>query len=356
MPATPTQLEADIECEPINAPNHTGLPEIIKTLQTDPQKDVSASLRDHITRRFSIRKDIDDKRENTFVLMVVVLCIGIIMACVILCLTDADRFILDFAFLLQTCILWVAESIWHMCLSYLVIKYDIKINYTRKLAHLLRIPKYFLIGYLPGFEKNEVTTLLVFVTSQLLYIGMFHRRTREKIHMFQFIFIAQNRLEDQPSTLQFQVTEDFMRFFVYYPVTIWIAYRNQSEAIIYIPQMINSIGDGLAEPIGIRFGKHKYKTFALYFDGKWFNGQFTRSVEGSACVFLTTVVVILIEYFLGIFSDAQLLYLLMTMPVYMTIAEAIAPHTNDGPFLAFTGCFILMLGYEIIRCESILYV
>ena len=141
-----------------------------------------------------------------------------------------------------------------------------------------------------------------------------------------------------------------MRFAVYYPIAMWVESQGKSSAIIFIPQIIDSIGDGLAEPVGIRFGKHKFKTTALYFDGKWFNGSFTRSIEGSTCVLSTTAVVISIEYGLGIFSAAQYLYFMMTMPVYMTVAEAFAPHTNDGPFLALVGCFILITGYELIDC------
>eukprot|EP01083_Nonionella_stella_P105249 302653_1 len=310
-----------------------------------------ASFRLNVDRRLSVRQVVDNSRENRFVFMVALLSVIIILVCIILSWTDPDSFVFDFMFLPKAMLLVFAESLWLMCMSYLAIRYDMKINYTRKLARLPSIPKYFLVDYLPavpGFKNNESTTLLIFATSQLLYILMFHRTMRNKFYLLQFIFIACNRVEDQPYTLQFSLTEDFMRFFVYYPVTLWVAYKDQSEAIIFIPQIINSIGDGLAEPVGIKFGKHKYKAFALYFDGKWFNGQFTRSVEGSLCVFFTTIIVILVEYGAGIFSNAQLLYLLMTMPFYMTTAEAIAPHTNDGPFMALTGCFILILGYEII--------
>ena len=195
-------------------------------------------------------------------------------------------------------------------LSHLAIRYDLKINYTRKLAHLLRIPKFFLSQYLPGFDTNKINLLLVFAFSQLLYVLMFLRWTREKLPLFQFIFVSQNRVEDQPSTLIFQVTEDIMRFAVYYPITIWIAAQDKNAAIIYIPQATNSIGDGLAEPVGIRFGKHKYKTTVLWFDGQWFSGSFTRSVEGSLCVFVTTNAVVSVEYAFCVFSNAQYLYLI----------------------------------------------
>ena len=66
------------------------------------------------------------------------------------------------------------------------------------------------------------------------------------------------------------------------------------------------------------------------------------------CVFITALVLVIIEYTLGIFSNGQFLYLVMTLPFYMTLAEAFAPHTNDGPFLALVGCTIIILGYEII--------
>ena len=45
------------------------------------------------------------------------------------------------------------------------------------------------------------------------------------------------------------------------------------------------VGDGLAEPIGKLYGKHKYETIALFT-----NQKFTRSYEGSACVFFFTAV------------------------------------------------------------------
>ena len=300
------------------------------------------------TRRLSIRTKMHQKAELKFLVLVGSgMAITFILCVVVSVMVEHP---LDFMFVPRSLILVLVESLWQMFLSFLAMRYGIRINYTRKLSHLLRIPKFFVSQYLPGFDKNPINLMMVFAFSQTLYMLMFMRWTRERLPLFQYIFIAQNRIEDQPNTLIFQVTEDIMRFAVYYPVSIWIASQEKSTAIIYIPQTINSIGDGLAEPIGIRFGKHKFKTTALYFDGKWLNGSFTRSIEGSMCVLLTTAAVISVEFGFGVFSNAQYLYLMMTMPFYMTIAEAFAPHTNDGPFLALVGCFILILGNEIIDC------
>ena len=113
----------------------------------------------------------------------------------------------------------------------------------------------------------------------------------------------------------------------------------EAPAIIFIPILINNIGDGLAEPVGVRFGKHKYNTTALYYKGKFWNGNFTRSYEGSSCVFLTSIIVVAANY--AAFSKVQFWLTVVILPFLMTIAEAKAPHTNDGPFLALIGCGFL---------------
>ena len=100
--------------------------------------------------------------------------------------------------------------------------------------------------------------------------------------------------------------------------------------------MINVIGDGLAEPIGVRFGTHKYKTRALFT-----NKEFVRTLEGSACVLITGFIVIVmhIEYF----STIQFILAMLFIPIIMTLTEAYSPHTWDTPFLMFTGYASVML-------------
>ena len=55
-----------------------------------------------------------------------------------------------------------------------------------------------------------------------------------------------------------------------------------------VPILVSGIGDGLAEPVGVRFGRLKYKTYALFSKIKY-----ERTVEGSACVFITSIIVII---------------------------------------------------------------
>lgn len=144
-----------------------------------------------------------------------------------------------------------------------------------------------------------------------------------------------------PDTLIFQVTEDLLRFLIYIPFKLFVANRFSAPEIIFIPIAVNNIGDGLAEPVGVAFGKHKYTTTALYHKGKFFKSKFTRSYEGSSCVFITTLIVVAANY--KSFNTNQFWETFTVLPFLMTIAEAKAPHTNDGPFLALIGCSFLTL-------------
>ena len=69
-----------------------------------------------------------------------------------------------------------------------------------------------------------------------------------------------------------------------------------TPVIIFIPILINNVGDGLAEPVGVRFGKHKYTTTALYYKGKFWNSEFTPSYERSSCLYLTSLIVVAANY------------------------------------------------------------
>jgi len=114
-------------------------------------------------------------------------------------------------------------------------------------------------------------------------------------------------------------------------VLILIRFYLQSvglNELSYIPIFINGIGDGLAEPVGIRFGRHKYKVRALF--GKS-DVKYVRSLEGSACVLITSIITTLI--FLPVFTPGQAIFVVITIPIGMTLMEAFAPHTWDSPFL-----------------------
>jgi phytol kinase len=111
--------------------------------------------------------------------------------------------------------------------------------------------------------------------------------------------------------------------------------------LIFIIILINGFGDGLAEPIGIRFGKHKYETRALFTKRKY-----TRSLEGSACVFIAGLLAVIL--FSSSFSTGQFILALLAIPILMTLAEAFSPHSWDNAFLFLVGEILLFVILETV--------
>ena len=107
--------------------------------------------------------------------------------------------------------------------------------------------------------------------------------------------------------------------------------------LITMTVFISVFGDGLAEPVGYKFGRHKYKTRALFT-----KRLYERSWEGSTCVFLSAIAIILAMYHTMTFL--QLIYMLILMPPLMTLTEAKSPHTWDNPFMHLAGGLVTMVG------------
>jgi len=117
------------------------------------------------------------------------------------------------------------------------------------------------------------------------------------------------------------------------PMSLLFA-NNNIFHLILIPILVYGIGDGLAEPVGVRFGRIRYNAYALFTNRKYF-----RTIEGSAVVFLTSLVVVL--FYASYFSQVQFIAALIAIPVGMTLAEAFSPHTWDSPIMFFVGYMIL---------------
>ena len=111
--------------------------------------------------------------------------------------------------------------------------------------------------------------------------------------------------------------------------------------------IVNGLGDGLAEPIGIRFGKHKYRARALWYGGRMCSGNFHRTLEGSACVFFSGVLSVSVLYNEWQ-SKTRFLIALLSVPTGMTAAEAFAPHTWDTPFLFLVGAALVWFLFECV--------
>ncbi|MGE4619373.1 MAG: hypothetical protein AAEJ04_06130 [Planctomycetota bacterium] len=238
-------------------------------------------------------------------------------------------------------IFFIAASIFELLgkifCSHLVLKYNIRINFVRKLGlrpwrklQAFVIPFFFVAG-----DKILIDTVFLFSLGQLKIIFTEWNVIRRHVPIFRFAFVSWDRLEDRPYSMRYDMIEDILRFLIYIPFIAIV----DNKIITLIPQLVNEFGDGLAEPVGLKYGKHRYKTKAIWHDGKFWNGEYHRTLEGSAMVFLVTVLALI--YHSAEFTSPQLILALICLPIMMTLAEAISPHTADGPLIGLLGCTFL---------------
>ena len=216
----------------------------------------------------------------------------------------------------------------------LVFYKGVKVNYTRKINHfaLFFIPM-FIDNIIPVQPSIELLIIGSFVAIASLIIYIKPIRTNSRL--IQRMFLSFDRPEDRPNTLLWLTTQTAVGYLIVIPIVIYF-FKIGYENLLLIPILVNGIGDGLAEPVGIRFGRLKYKTYALFSKIKY-----ERTIEGSACVFFTSIIVII--FFQSSFTSSEFICALVVFPIVMTLAEALAPHTWDTPFLFLFGYLTLYI-------------
>jgi dolichol kinase len=210
----------------------------------------------------------------------------------------------------------------------------LRVNYTRKINH-------FAISFLPDW----ISTFFVHSSSNLMlatgalvsfsYFFLFLKPIRSRISLFSVMFAAINRPEDRPHTLFWFISQYAAAIMVMIPMYLYFQ-SQKLGGLALIPLLINNIGDGLAEPVGVRFGKHRYRT-----RGFLVSREYTRSLEGSLCILITGILIVLAYH--SFFNPAQLIAAVITVPLIMTLAEAFSPHTWDAPFLILSGGLALAI-------------
>ena len=217
-----------------------------------------------------------------------------------------------------------------------VLRCGVKVNYTRKINHFALMIVPLAAAPLLPYEPNLWTitaTLVVFVIMTGIFVGPI----RERISMVKTAFASVDRPEDQPHTLLWIITQAVAAYAVLMGLFLLLRWLGHPE-LVAVPLIVTGIGDGLAEPVGVRFGRHQYRVPSLA------RGRvYVRSLEGSACVFLIGLLTVLA--FSGGISRPQWIALLVVLPLLMTFVEAISPHSWDAPFLyaAGGGCIAAVL-------------
>ena len=210
----------------------------------------------------------------------------------------------------------------------LVSERGVKVNYTRKINFFAL----YLVPMLVDWLCPTVDTAAASAVRAVLFMGLmafFLKPVRERWSLASTMFLAYDRPEDRPHTLFWLTTQLLAGYAVLIPMQILFRKLGFAE-LIFIPILVHGFGDGLAEPVGVRFGKHKYSCRSL------FNARrYTRSLEGSACVYIAGLVAVLL--FHASFTPAQLTAAILVVPLGMTLAEAFSPHTWDTPYMFLVG-------------------
>jgi dolichol kinase len=220
-------------------------------------------------------------------------------------------------------------------LGVIVDKYNVKVNYTRKIFQFATMGSpYIIFGVRSMVINPDPGNLLADLIGTTLLFSLFSAPIRKRLHFVATMFKSIDRPEDRPYTLfwsYIQMALTKVVFFVF--VIVFGDYID--PMLLNIPMIVTVFGDGLAEPVGVRFGRHKYEVNAFFSSRKY-----VRSIEGSLCVFLTSIVALLIFY--DYFPVSKLVVLLVIFPITMTLIEAKSPHTVDAPFLVGGGCLMLV--------------
>ena len=232
-------------------------------LETDLEKNIESDKIEDIEENNTKKVEEPDKKildflchysYSLFIINSLILLGSFIVLTVLTVLYNSD---LDKFFWINQLIKYCIVSIIQYTMSLLVIYKDVRVNYTRKVIHI----SYFLWPQLLDillikYEKNKFTEFWnVWIILCLLLALSEH--VRKKIGIIDMMFKAVDRPEDRPYTLIWFSSQIISTLIIVIPFSVYFS-RIDKIGLIFIPILINGLADGLAEPVGIRFGKHKH--------------------------------------------------------------------------------------------------
>jgi len=238
--------------------------------------------------------------------------------------------------------------------GYSVLFYDLNEGYSRKICHLFAYALPISVHILWVSRERTVRAQFPDIL-ELTWTCWFQfvpflalvKPLRRKSRLLMVAFRAIDRSKDRPYTLTWMTTQLIGNYVAILLLQFYLSSQEDERRVqlAVLPMAINVFGDGLAEPVGIRWGKNRYMTSALWYNGAFCSGRFERTYEGSACVYFVTLIALIPFY--NLFTASQFTLCVIFLPLTMTLCEAWAPHTWDNPFLtAICGVFLMFI-YEI---------
>jgi dolichol kinase len=206
-----------------------------------------------------------------------------------------------------------------------------KVNYTRKLQHFAAYLVPLLLRTKAAASVPGPLSLAWGNWFTMLSFLILIKPIRERFSIVMIQFNSLDRPEDRPNTLNWIIGGNILPGAFMIMFFRWLYSFSGQQDLTYIFVFITGIGDGLAEPVGIYLGKHKYWT-----KGIGGTRRYQRSLEGSACVWLSSLFFVSVMWY-TFASAAQFWVAMVLLPPLMTYAEATSPHTVDTPFLMGVG-------------------
>lgn len=188
-------------------------------------------------------------------------------------------------------------------------------GYTRKMFHFIA---FISIAIFLRYAPSDAT--IIFITVGIIYVGIACFSGNDFLW-----FNGIRRKSDHPNELLYVI---FPLISTVLGLSIsWIVF---GHPFVEIGMLCVAIGDAVAEPIGVRFGKHRYKVYSL--TGR----PSERSLEGSSAVFLSCAIII--------FFTTYNLTLSLIAGVIISLIEAISPRGTDNFTVLFGASMILSIG------------
>jgi hypothetical protein len=215
--------------------------------------------------------------------------------------------------------------------------FNIKVNYTRKINHISVWSIPFIADKIIDIDETTLSILWnIYFAGFGQVLWMKPSRKADCTGFLTTSFSSIDRPEDRPNTMKWLAWQNVGVALSIIPFGFLWDYWNVNSFIL-IPIMIVTFGDGLAEPIGVTFGKHKYKVKACCT-----NQDYTRSLEGSSMVFFAAIIIIAILN--NTFDNiGEFIANIILIPIISTFTEALSPHTLDNPIIIVSVSSVLSL-------------
>lgn len=206
--------------------------------------------------------------------------------------------------------------------GWMKVKKNVRTPYTRKTFHFIIFSAAGVIQYFYGLHA---VSLMGMIVSLIVLMGVV---AGEKLWLYR----ALARETDSPHEKKFILVPLVATALggilsnIFFPVTAYIGY------------FVGGWGDAVGEPVGTKWGKHRYTVPTL------FGVKATRSIEGSLAVMLVSILISFVCLInIPTFSMTDVLVASLTCGVAAACVEAISSHGLDNLTIQLCASGILSL-------------